>query len=224
MTANKVRILVVDDHPLLLAGLSLLLNAEDDLQVVAQANSATQALEQATSCQPDIVLLDISLQDQSGLALIPQLLSRAPACRVVMLTMHENRQYLQKAMAQGAKGFVLKKGLDADLIYALRSVMRGEVYVQPSLLKSYLPSGPAAAPSAAGSDRDAGLLLWESLSRREQEILALVAKGHSSREIADSCLLSEKTIATYRSRGMAKLDLKNRAELVELALKLGKLQ
>lgn len=224
MNENKIRILVVDDHPLLLAGLSLLLNAEEDLHVVGQANSADQALEVAAASQPDIILLDISLQDHSGLAIIRQLLDKVPGTRIIMLTMHENRQYLQKAMSQGAKGFVLKKGVDADLIYAVRSVMRGEVYVQPSLLKGYLPKGPDSLRSESGKPLDAEILLWESLSNREQEILTMVAKGHSSREIANQCLLSEKTVATYRSRGLAKLDLKSRSELVELALKLGKLQ
>jgi len=219
MKDKITRIMVVDDHVMLLHGLCLLLNAEADLEVVAQASDADEALQKAQTCSPDIVLLDITLQRTSGLDLIEGLLARVPQTRIIMLTMHDNPQYMQKALQRGAKGFVLKKGLEEDLLYAIHSVMRDEVYVHPSLLKTYIPdSGKSEIPDA---DRERAR--WEDLSDREQEVLALVARGYTSKEIGEHCLLSEKTVATYRSRGMAKLDIEKRSELVRLAMRLGKM-
>ncbi len=211
--------MVVDDHVMLLHGLCLLLNAEADIEVVAQASNADEALEQVQTCSPDIVLLDITLQESSGLDLIEELLALAPQTRVIILTMHDNPQYMQRALRKGAKGFVLKKGLEEDLLYAIHSVMRGEVYIHPSLLKTYIPdSGKSELP-----DHDRELARWANLSKREQEVLTLVARGYTSKEIGERCLLSEKTVATYRSRGMTKLDFEKRSELVRLAMRLGKM-
>ena len=211
--------MVVDDHVMLLHGLCLLLNAEPDIEVVAQAENGEEALALAQSCTPDIILLDITLQKMSGLDLIKQLLSRVPESRIIMLTMHDNVEYLQKALQRGAKGFVLKKGLEEDLLYAIRSVMRGEVYIHPSLLKSYIPNSGKTTPTAKDDDVNS----WSGLSDREQEILIHVARGYTSKEIAEKCLLSEKTVATYRSRGMSKLGLEKRSQLVRLVMRLGKM-
>ncbi len=211
--------MVVDDHVMLLCGLSLLLNAETDFEVVARASDAEEALEKAQISKPDIILLDITLQKTSGLDLIEELLALVPQTRIIMLTMHDNPHYMEQALQRGAKGFVLKKGLEEDLLYAIHSVMRDEVYIHPSLLKTYIPdSGKSRIPDI---DRDRAR--WEILSDREQEVLALVARGYTSKEIGEHCLLSEKTVATYRSRGMAKLDIEKRSELVRLAMRLDKM-
>ncbi|MFZ5773890.1 MAG: response regulator [Thermodesulfobacteriota bacterium] len=205
---TPARILVVDDHALLLSGLCMLLNAEPDLEVVGMADSGEKALALASELQPDVVLLDISLRETSGLLLLPELLQRAPRARVLMLTMHEDQQYLKQAMAAGAKGFLLKKCLDVDLLYAIRSVLRGHIHIHPSMMPEIL-AGPR--PEAASPEEQ----LWNSLSQREQQVMLAVAKGHTGREIAEQHFLSEKTVATYRSRAMAKLGLETRAELVE---------
>lgn len=208
MNPPKTRLLIVDDHPLLLAGLSLLLNAEPDMEVVGQADSAAKALTLATELQPDVVLLDISLHNTSGLALLPDLAHLAPGARIVMLTMHEDQQYLKEALSKGAKGFLLKKGLDIDLLSAVRAVMRGEKYIHPALMTDLLAS--QGEKTAAAEDQ-----LWHSLSQREQQVVLAVARGFTSKEIATRHFLSEKTVATYRARAMAKLGLETRAELVE---------
>lgn len=208
MNNEMIRILVVDDHPVLLSGLSLLLNAEPDMEVAGTADSGPKALVQARELQPDIVLLDISLPGTSGLLLLPEILRQASKTRVLMLTMHEDHQYLKEAVAKGAKGFILKKCLDVDLLYAIRSVMRGQMYIHPAMMPDIL----AAQEKGATSPEE---LLWLSLSTREQQVMLAVAMGYTSREIAEQHFLSEKTVATYRSRAMAKLGLETRAELVD---------
>ena len=219
MHKSIIKVMVVDDHVMLLHGLCLLLNAEADIEVVGQAANGEEALALAGTCKPDIILLDITLQKMSGLDLIKQLLSLVPKSRIIMLTMHDNVEYLQKALQRGAKGFVLKKGLEEDLLYAIRSVMRGEVYIHPSLLQSYIPGTGGKTPVMKDDDVNS----WAGLSDREQEILIHVARGYTSKEIAEKCLLSEKTVATYRSRGMSKLGLEKRSQLVRLVMRLGKM-
>jgi two-component system, NarL family, response regulator NreC len=217
---QKISLLVVDDHPLLLAGLCMLLNAEKDLEVVGQADNALEAMRLAREKKPQIILLDITLQETSGLDLLPAIREACPDSRVIMLTMHEDQQYMQKAIQTGAAGFVLKKGLDVDLLYAIRAVMRGEMFIQPSMLKDYLqPSAKPPLSKEPPPDKDA--VLWNSLSAREREVMAEVARGYTSKEIGEKLFLSEKTVATYRSRAMFKLGLETRAELIELALKIG---
>lgn len=218
MGRETVTILVVDDHPLLLAGLGMLLNAEDDLTVAGQADRAEKALALTTELQPAVILLDIGLHEASGLDLIPALLAASPASKVIMLTMHEDQGYLRKAMQAGAQGFVLKKGLDVDLLYAIRAVMRGEVYIHPSMLRDFVSGGHEEEAL------DHETQLWNSLSGREQQVMEAVVKGHTGREIAEQYFLSDKTVATYRARAMTKLGISTKAELVELVRGLDKLR
>ncbi|MFH7325560.1 response regulator [Desulfurivibrio sp. C05AmB] len=218
MIEEPTTILVVDDHPLLLSGLGMLLNAEKDLEVIGQTDRAESALELAQKLQPDIILLDIGLHEVSGIDLLPRLLAASPRSRIIMLTMHEDQNYLQRAMQSGARGFVLKRGLDADLLYAIRTVRRGEVYVHPSMLLELVGGEPGQTENP-----DHQQMLWESLSQREQQVMLAVARGHTSREIAEKYFVSDKTVTTYRSRAMAKLGLNSKAELVRLVMELGKL-
>jgi len=219
---NKTNILIIDDHPLLSSGLAMLLNAQEDLKVNGQAESPEAALLLAESEQPDIVLLDISLPRKSGLDLLPELLAVSPRSRIIMMTMHEEQQYLKKALEVGAKGFVLKKGVDMDLLYAIRAVVRGETYIQPSMLTRFVQQKSAKETPDESLSPDQQL--WHLLSHREQEVVLAVARGHTSREIGEKSFLSEKTVATYRSRAMAKLGMTTRADLLELVVRLGKFQ
>ncbi|HIJ78117.1 MAG: response regulator transcription factor [Desulfobulbaceae bacterium] len=216
---NQARIVIIDDHLLLLSGLCLLLNGQEDMTVVGQADTIEKAKETVQELSPDIILLDITINDDSGLHLLPNLKAMSPDSKIIILTMHEDQQYLQKAMQLGAAGFVLKKGLDVDLLYAIRSVMRGEAYIQPAMLKTYI-SGEVEERAAA-KPKEKELILWESLSAREKEVMLAVAHGHTSKEIAEKNFLSEKTVATYRSRAMLKLGIETRADLVGLTLRLG---
>jgi len=216
--SDKISIVIVDDHSLLVSGLCLLLNCENDMEVVGNADSAEKALLLVEKLQPDIVLLDISLHDTSGLDLLPRIIEQNANSKVIMMTMHEDNQYLEKALDNGASGYVLKKGLDVDLLYGIRSVCRGEVYVQPSMVKSYISE---SKQQTAGKTQDNHLLLWNALSEREQQVVFGVAKGYTSKEIAEKHFLSEKTVSTYRSRAMTKLGFETRAELVAFVIELG---
>lgn len=209
-------LLLADDHAVLRSGLKLLLESQPDLKVAGEASSGLEALDLAAKLQPDLILLDLSMPGLGGLDALPALKKAAPDAKVLILTMHDDPQYLRSALKNGAMGYVLKKAADAELISAIRAVLRGEMYVHPSmtraLLEEMLPKTEAA--------RDA----WESLSEREQEVLRLVALGHTSAEIAAQLNLSDKTVETYRARGMEKLGLKSRAALVRFALKKGLLE
>lgn len=219
---SKTRILIIDDHQLLSSGLAMLLCAEKDLEVTGQADRPETALRLAEEQQPDIILLDISLPGRSGLDLLPELLIRSPQSRIIMMTMHEEQQYLKKALEGGAKGFVLKKGGGTDLMYAIRAVMQGDTYIQPSMLADFIKTGEdhrGGSPENLSEDEQR----WRMLSQREQQIVLGVAKGYTSREMAEEIFLSEKTVATYRSRAMTKLGFESRADLVEFVLRLRKI-
>lgn len=204
-------ILLVDDHAVLRAGLRLLLDGEADMHVVGEAGDATEALDVAARLQPDLILLDLTLPGLGGIATLPALRKAAPAARILILTMHDDASYLQQALRSGATGYVLKKAADSELLSAVRAVMRGEVYVHSAMTKVLLDN---LLPGLPERSRDP----WAMLSEREREVLILVARGHTSAEIADRLSLSPKTIETYRTRGMEKLSLRSRAALVQFAL------
>ena len=206
-------ILLADDHAVLRAGLRLLLDAQPDLKVVGETGDGGETVALAAQLQPDLILLDVNMPALNGLEALPLLRKAAPQARVLILTMHDDESYLKQALRAGAAGYALKKAADRELIAAVRAVLRGEVYVHPSLTKAlltdYLPAQNAAADP------------WDSLSDREREVLQLVARGHTAAEIATKLSLSAKTVETYRARGMEKLGLRSRAALVQLALQKG---
>lgn len=213
--SQAVRILLADDHAVLRAGLRLLLSSQDGFSIVGEAATGTETLSLAERLQPDLILLDLSMPALGGLDALPALRRLAPDAHILILTMHDDPQYLRQALKSGAAGYVLKKAADVELISAVRAVMRGEVYVHPALtrvlLEDVLPTSDSAA--APGS--------WETLSEREQEVLRQVSLGYTSAEIALQLSLSTKTVETYRARGMEKLGLSNRAALVRFALSNG---
>ncbi len=208
------RVLLADDHAVLRSGLRLLLTSQNEYEVVGEASSGIETLALAEQLQPDLILLDLSMPALGGLDALPTLQKLAPSTRILILTMHDDPQYLRQALKHGASGYVLKKAADSELLSAIKAVLRGEVYVHPSmtrvLLEDMLETPPAENQNA-----------WEALSEREQEVLKMVALGHTSAEIADQLSLSAKTVETYRARGMEKLGLRTRAALVKFALQEG---
>lgn len=213
---KTIHILLADDHAILRAGLHSLLDDQADMEVVGEAKNGGDALELAESLRPDVILLDLAMPGLGGLEALPLLRQRAPAVRILILTMHDDETYLREALASGANGYILKKAIDSELRDAIRAVARGETYIHSSLthklLGDILPNQPSAE-----SETD----VWDSLSEREFEVLRLVALGHTNAEIADVLSISTKTVETYRARGMEKLNLHTRAELVRVALKRG---
>jgi len=210
-----IRILLADDHSVLRSGLRLLLERQPDIQVVGEASTGFEALTITKELQPDLILLDLSMPGLGGLDVLPRLKEILPRVKILILTMHEDSQYLKQAIQRGASGYILKKAADVELISAIGTVMSGEMYVHPTMTKSLLED------LLPNSGENEGIELWDSLSEREQEVLKLVALGHTSAEIAGQLSLSAKTVETYRARGMEKLGLRTRAALVRYALRSG---
>lgn len=213
--AAKKRILLADDHAILRSGLRYMLSSQEDLEIVGEASTGVETLKLCEMIQPDLVLLDVSMPGMGGLDVLPSLRRLAPSTKILVLTMHDDKHYMNQALKNGASGYVLKKAADTELITAIRAVLMGEIYIHHSmmrfLLDDVLPDNNPIGPDD----------LWDSLSEREQEVLRQVALGFTSAEIAEKLSLSTKTIETYRARGMEKLGLRNRAALVHFALSHG---
>lgn len=205
--------MLADDHAVLRSGLKMLLNAQKDLLVVGEATNGTEALEVVRAESPDLLLLDITMPETDGLQVLQQIKRMQPNVRVLVLTMHEEEGYLRRALEAGAAGYCPKSAADAELISAIRAVMRGNVYIHPShakiLLDKMIPS-----PGEANTTR-------AELSERERAVLKLVALGNTNQDIASQLALSVKTVETYRARGMEKLGLASRAALVRYAMQEG---
>ena len=209
----KTRILLADDHSVLRAGLKMLLNAQDDMVVVGEATNGQEALAAVQRYAPDVLLLDLTMPQTDGFEVLRQLRRERPNVRVLILTMHEEEGYLRRALEAGAAGYCPKSAADAELLAAIRAVMRGNVYIHPShtkiLLDKMLPTANQTSTASA------------ELSERESAVLKLVALGHTNQEIAEQLALSVKTVESYRARGMEKLGLTSRAALVRYALQQG---
>ncbi len=209
---EKVRVLLADDHAVLRSGLILLINNQDDFSVVGEASTGIATIALSEELTPDLLLLDINMPKLGGLEVIPSLKQKLPDMKILILTMHDDPEYLRQALKSGVSGYILKKAADTELLSAMRAVINGEIYVHSSLTKSLLRD--ILPEEAGGKEKDE----WEDLSPREKQVLKLVALGHTSQEIAEKVGLSSKTVDTYRARGMDKLGLKTRASLVRFAL------
>ncbi|MBC8264394.1 MAG: response regulator transcription factor [Anaerolineales bacterium] len=214
---KKIRLLLADDHTVLRAGLRMLLNAQPDMEVVGEAVDGAEAVERALELKPDVVLMDITMGGMSGLAATREIKDRIPQIKVLVLTMHDDEEYLRQMLEAGATGYVLKRAADTELVVAIRAVQRGEVFLYPSFTRVLLGD----LLRKRGLDSDSQQDSYELLSQREREVLHLVALGYASQQIADQLFLSVKTIETYRARLMEKLNLKGRAALVRYALRKG---
>ncbi|MCC6174726.1 MAG: response regulator transcription factor [Chloroflexi bacterium] len=214
----RIRVLLADDHPILRSGLRLLLGAEPDLEVVGEANNGVEAVAQTERLRPDVVVMDIAMPGMSGLEATRRISQLGTGARVLILTVHAEEQYLLPVVQAGGSGYVLKSQADTDLLKAIRSVHRGEVFLdqpaQKMLLEDYLDR------VKAGKESDS----YQTLSEREREVLKFTAAGYTAQEIAERLVLSPKTVDTYRQRVMDKLNLHHRAELVKYALRRGLLQ
>lgn len=212
---KKKRILLADDHAILRSGLRFMLSSQEDLEIVGEAATGAETIKQSEALQPDLILLDLSMPGIGGLDVLPTLRRLAPSAYILVLTMHDDKHYMNQALQNGASGYVLKKAADTELITAIRAVLSGEIYVHHTMMRFLLADVLPGRDTVQSGDT------WDSLSEREQEVLRLVALGFTSAEIADKLVLSAKTIETYRARGMEKLGLRNRAALVHYALRRG---
>jgi DNA-binding NarL/FixJ family response regulator len=207
-----IRVLLADDHALVRAGIRSLLNAMDEVEVVAEASSGEEAIELAASSRPDVVLMDIAMKGITGLEAAARMRSRNPEARVVILSMHSGEEYVLQALRAGAAGYLLKDAATGELELALRSVMRGESWLSPAVSRQVVEG---YAQRAGGEQAP------EVLTARQREVLRLVASGKSTKEIAFLLNLSVKTVETHRAQIMERLGIRDVAGLVRYALRTG---
>jgi DNA-binding NarL/FixJ family response regulator len=210
-TPLKTRVLLADDHPMVRRGLRMVLDAEPDIEVVAEAGDGAEAVQLATVGEIDLALLDVAMPRMTGLQAAAELRRRKPELRTLMLSMYDSEQYFFEALKAGASGYVLKSAADRDLVEAVRAAMRGEPFLYPAavtaLIRDYLERGEAAPE--------------DPLTPRELEIVKLVAEGYSSDEIAEALVISRKTVEHHRSHVLEKLGMRDRVELTRYAIRRG---
>jgi two-component system, NarL family, response regulator NreC len=211
---SKIRLLLVDDHEIVRAGLRMLFSAEPEVEIIGEASSGEEAVTAVQSLQPEVVLMDVAMPGIGGIEATRRIKAAHPQVAVLALTMHEDEEYFFEMLAAGASGYVPKRAAPDDLMSAIHIVRQGDVYIYPSLarllVKDFLHRSDATAPEAR-----------EELTPREQEVLTWIAEGYSNREIADALVISVKTVDRHRENIMRKLQLHNRVELVKYAIEKG---
>ncbi|HKD77785.1 MAG TPA: response regulator transcription factor, partial [Ktedonobacterales bacterium] len=208
---EKIRVLLVDDHTILRAGLRMMLNAQADIEVVGEASDGEQGRDEAKRLHPHVALMDISMPNMNGIEATRQIKKALPEVRVLVLTMHENEGYLFQCLRAGASGYILKEAADTELLSAIRIVQSGRIYLSPAAQSMMV--GDYLQRVRAGEERDS----YNDLTEREREILKLVAEGYTNNQIAERLVISPKTVDTHRTHVMDKLNLHSRAELVKFA-------
>jgi DNA-binding NarL/FixJ family response regulator len=210
----KTRILLADDHPMVCRGLRMVLDAEPDLMVVAEAGDGREAVRIAMSTEVDLAVLDVAMPGLTGLQAAAELKQRRPQVRTLMLSMYDSEQYFFEALKAGASGYVLKSAADRDLVEACRAAMRGEPFLYPAaiaaLIRDYLDRAIRGETTPT-----------DPLTPREREIVKLVAEGHTSDEIAAALVISKKTVEHHRSHILEKLGMRDRVELTRYAIRRG---
>lgn len=209
----SIRILIADDHNLIRTGLRALLHSVDDIVVVGEAQDGNDVLRQVAELKPDIVLMDISLPGLSGIEATRQVREISPSTRVLALTVHEDEGMLREMLRAGAHGYILKRADDAELIQAIRSVSRGYMYIHPSLTSALVRDFSPLSDSQQSPE--------VTLTGRELDVLLLLARGYTNRQIAEELNLSPRTVEGHRSNLVSKLGIKSRVELMEYVEKHG---
>lgn len=208
-----ISLLLVDDHIVVRTGLQMILETEDDLKIIGEAENGSQAIEKVLELKPNVVLMDIGLSDMTGIEATKVIAEKSPETAVVALTIHEDEEYFFKMLEAGAKGYVPKRAAPEELLTAIRAAAKGEVYIYPSLTKLLVKDFLGQEPRQSDS--------LDALTEREQEVLGHLADGATNQEIGDVLHISPKTVARHRENIMHKLNLRNRTELVKYAIRKG---
>ncbi len=214
MTDPPIRVLIVDDHPVVRSGLRKVLESEVDIEVVGEAGDAAHAVFETRAQKPDVILMDVVMPGKSGIEVTPDLLHDVPEAKILILSMQDDPNYVREAFAAGATGYILKEAADTDVVAAVREVAAGGSYVHPTLGARMVV---AEAEERERAEQD-------PLSGRERDVLRLLALGHTNQEISDKLYLSVRTAETHRAHIMQKLRISTRAELVRYALEHGLLE
>lgn len=210
---SPVRIALVDDHPVVLAGIRALLQGVPEVELVGEANTGATGLKAICDSSPDIAVIDLSLPDISGMELARQIRRQCPDVKIIALTVHEDRAYVHPVFEAGAKGYLLKRSAADELLRAIRAVNRGDIYLDPTIAEKIEVNAPVLA---ASDESDGG-----ELSRREEDVLRLVAQGFSNKQIAGQLEVSVKSVETYKARAAEKKALRSRADIVRYGIKQG---
>ena len=213
--AQKIKLLLVDDHPIVLDGIKSHLSAQEEFLVVGDAANGDEAIRQARLLHPDIVLMDISMPYMNGLEAVTILRRKVPKAKILVLTMHDNREYISQIVRSGARGYVLKDTSPAELVRAIKMVHNGEVFFSPAVSRVVLEE------LIDGGQKKSGPTGVGNLSEREREVLELIAEGYSNKEIANRLGVGVRTIETHRERIMRKLNIHSVAGLTKFAIAKG---
>lgn len=204
-----IKVLIADDHAIVRAGLRTLINSEADLELVGEATGGLEAIEKVQALQPDVLVLDLSMLDLDGLTVTRKLKELHSTCSILILTVHEDEALLREAIKIGAAGYIIKHAAEDELISAIRSVHRGEIYIHPKMIRSLIQ------PDVHVENK--GREYQETLTRREEEILKLIVQGYTNRQVADELLISVRTVEGHRANLTEKLGIKSRVELLRYA-------
>lgn len=213
-----MRLLLVDDHAIVRAGLCMLLESQADMEIVGECENGRDAVQRAPELRPDVILMDVSLPDLAGYDATRAIKKQLPNVIVLALTMHESDEYFFEMLNAGASGYVPKKAAPTELVSAIRVVAAGGVYLYPSLAKSLVKDYLTRA------EQDNDHAAFDGLTERERQVLKLIADGRSNQEVADALVISIKTVERHRANILAKLGLHNRTELVKYAIRKGLIQ
>lgn len=220
---DTIRLMLVDDHEVVRTGLRTFLEAQEGLAVVAEAGSGEEALRLSLDLQPDVIVMDITMPGMDGMEATRLIRQKCPRCRVLALTVHADKQYFFEMLLAGASGYVTKQSAAEELVAAIHSVAQGNVYLQPALARWLLEDYRRlfAGAQAESSREQKQQVALDVLSRRERQVVELVADGLTSPQIGDQLGISPKTVARHRERIMSKLNLHSSAELVKFAIRTG---
>jgi len=218
MTGDLIRVVLADDHAVVRAGLKAVLSAAPDIEVVGEARDGGDAIVQAERLTPDVVVMDLSMDGMDGATATREIVEKKLPTRVLVLTMHAEEDYLVPVLSAGAAGYLMKNAADRELVDAVRTVARGDMYIRPSAARILAQGITKKDPLEAERAR------FERLTDRERNVLRLTAQGYSAPEIGERLFISPKTVDTYKQRIGEKLGLTHRAEYVAFALKLGLLE
>lgn len=213
-----IRILIADDHAVFRSGLKELLQKEPDMEVVGETGDGFETIHAVEETDADVLILDITMPGLTGPKVAESVLKKKPSLIVVVLTMHEDEYYLQELFRVGVRAYVLKKSTGTDVVQAIRTATKGDQYIDPALANIVISSFVGRKPQKKKTDR------LELMTPREQEVLTLLAYGHTNGEIAEKLCISERTVETHRTRIISKLELNSRAEMVRFAIENGLLK